>query len=100
MAVVATSRPQEDFIVDINGSYGVCFDEITCPRDVVAGEVNDAIDFTFGIFAHDAKAGERVRVMTRGNPSTINFKALTATFSYEDAPLFQFQSVGLILVNQ
>lgn len=97
MAVFATSKPQEDFIVQINGEYGIPFDEVTAPYDVVSGQVSKSLDTIHGIFAHDAKAGEKVRMMVRGNPTTVNAQALVGYD--EDAPKAALAVAGIIVVN-
>lgn len=98
MAVIATSKPQEDFIVQINGDYGIVFDEITAKADVVSGQVTGIMDTPAGIYAHDAKLGERVRIMVRGNPTTVNAQALTNWNG--DSPKATLASAGIIVINE
>ena len=83
MAIVTTVKAPEQFIVDLNGDYNVCFDSITCtvaaalPSGTVlkdAATVAAAADtVSIGVLADDKPAGTKiVRVMVRGNPSLID----------------------------
>lgn len=88
MAVIATIGNKEDFLVQLNGDYNVPFDEVlvTIAGAVPAGTLlasaaavsAGADTVVFGILAEDKPAGSAwVRVMTRGNPSTVNAQALS-----------------------
>ena len=83
MAIVTTVKAPEQFIVDVNGDYNVCFESINVtaaaalPSGTVlkdAATVAVAADtVSIGILADDKPAGARmVRVMVRGNPSLID----------------------------
>ena len=83
MAIVTTVKAPEQFIVDINGAYNVCFESINVtaaaalPSGTVlkdAATVAVAADtVAIGILADDKPAGTKmVRVMVRGNPSLID----------------------------
>lgn len=83
MAIVTTVKAPEQFIVDVNGAYNVCFESIpvtvaaALPSGTVlkdAATVAAAADtVAIGILADDKPAGARtVRVMVRGNPSLID----------------------------
>ena len=83
MAIVTTVKAPEQFIVDVNGNYNVCFESINVtaaaalPSGTVlkdAATVAVAADtVSIGILADDKPAGARmVRVMVRGNPSLID----------------------------
>lgn len=98
MAVIAVSKPQEDFIVQINGEYGMVFDEVVAPYDVVSGQVSTFADALTGIYAHTAKKGEHVRCMVRGNPTTVNYQALVG--DPDEWPLATLKEAGIIIVNQ
>lgn len=96
MAVVTTVAPKEDFIVQINGDYNLPFDELTLADDAVAGEVV-VVGSGFGIVAEGGKENELVRVMVRGNPTTVNAKALTGYVAgTHEAAL---AAVGIVVVN-
>lgn len=91
MATLATITRPEEFILQMNGDYNICFDTIavTVPGALVAGTVlknagNVAVAAdaaVLGILAEDKPAGAstRCRVMTRGNPSLIDSTRLSVT---------------------
>ena len=83
MAIVTTVKAPEQFIVDVNGDYNICFESIpvtvaaALPSGTVlkdAATVAVAADTAvIGILADDKAAGtQKVRVMVRGNPSLID----------------------------
>lgn len=83
MAIITTVKAPEQFIVDVNGDYNICFDSINVtaaaalPSGTVlkdAATVAVAADtVSIGILADDKPAGAKiVRVMVRGNPSLID----------------------------
>ena len=90
MSVVATVNQQEAFLINVNGDYNVPFDEVTCtvagalPAGTVlktlAAAAVEADTAVVGILAQDKPAGAaRVRLLTRGNPTTVNAKALSVS---------------------
>lgn len=87
-------KAKEDFIVQVNGEYNIVFDELAAEADCVAGEVV-TVGAGFGIASTDAKEGEIVRIMVRGNPSTVNAQALTALGENTAALAAQ----GILVVN-
>lgn len=87
-------KAKEDFIVQVNGEYNIVFDELAAEADCVAGEVV-TVGTGFGIASTDAKTGEIVRIMVRGNPSTVNAQALTALGANTAALAAQ----GILVVN-
>lgn len=98
MAILTTVTAKEDFIVQINGEYGVPFDEVEVAADVVAGEVFEVVDGgDVGIAAADGSTGDFVRVMVRGNPTTVNAQALTGLTAPFEAKL---KAQGIIVVNK
>lgn len=90
MSVVATVNQQEAFLINVNGDYNVPFDEVTCTvagalpagtvmKDLATAAV-DADTDVVGILAQDKPAGAaRVRLMTRGNPTTVNAQAISVS---------------------
>lgn len=76
MAKTVTVKSQEDFIVQMNGDYNVVFSEFVAPKALVSGEVASVGGVWF-IAAAPAAAGAWVRGMSRGNPTTVNARALT-----------------------
>ena len=107
MAVIANIGNKEDFLVQLNGDYNVPFDEVevTIAGAVAAGTLlasaaavsAGADTVVFGILAEDKPAGTAwVRVMTRGNPSTVNAQALSTLTSTLIAGL---AAKNIIVVN-
>lgn len=88
-------KPQEDFIVQVNGEYNIVFDEVAAEADCVAGEVVTVGD-AVGIASKASATGELVRVMVRGNPSTVNAQALTGLTPENTATL---AAQGILVVN-
>lgn len=108
MAITATQRPVEDFIVQINGDYNVPFNEMAlsaaaAPGAVIAvgsgfGIVGSAVAGTVRAANGQYASGTRVRVMVRGNPTTVNAQALVGyVAATHDAAL---AAVGIIVVNK
>ncbi|VDO07295.1 unnamed protein product [Brugia timori] len=107
MSTIKTVTPQEDFLVAVNGDYNLPFDEInvTVAGALVAGTVlEDATKVAvtgstaiLGILAQDKPAGAAwARVMTRGNPTSVNAQALNAYFA-SAKPLLAAK--GIVVVN-
>lgn len=97
MAVIATSKPKEDFIVQINGEYGIPFDEQVLADAVVSGQVI-ANGAGFAIAAEAGALGEHKRVMVRGNPTSVNAQALTGYVALTHKAALA--SVGILVVNE
>ena len=107
MAIVTTVKAPEQFIVDINGDYNVCFESInvtaaaalpsgTVLKDAATAAVA-ADTVAIGILAEDKPAGARiVRVMVRGNPSLINPTQLVVTSATIQAAL---EAKGMVYVK-
>lgn len=75
MAILETVKNPEQWIVEMNGGYGICFDEVTLAADAVDGEVIAAP--VAGIVSAGGVTGDVVRVMVRGNPSKVRASMLT-----------------------
>lgn len=85
MAILETVKQPEQWVVEINGGYDICFAEVTLAADAVDGEVISApVD---GIVSGGGKSGERVRVMVRGNPSKVKASELTGVTTGLDASI-------------
>lgn len=76
MPVIATVKAPEQWIMEVNGGYDVCFEEVTLLADAVDGEIVSG-----GIVSTGGSTGERVRVMVRGNPSIVDGSQLTGDAS-------------------
>ena len=97
MSLITTIKAPEQFIRQVNGDYNVLFDTVTVtvadalPAGTVlknGATVAVAADTgVLGILAEDKPAGtQRVRVMTRGNPSLVdNTQLSVASASVKDA---------------
>ena len=110
MSVVKTVKAPEQFLVQMNGDYNPPFDQVqvTVSGALAAGTVLEsaakAVDGSsatvLGILAEDKAAGTAwCRVMTRGNPTTVNRQELvygTATPATIDALL---EAKGIVVVN-
>lgn len=107
MSVVTTVNQQEAFLVQLNGDYNVPFDEVTCtvaaalPAGTVLKDLaTAAVDIdtaAIGILAVDKPAGTQVvRLMSRGNPSTVNAQAISVKSATVIAAL---AALDIIVVN-
>lgn len=79
MAIIETVKNPEQWIVEVNGGYGICFQEVTLAADAVDGEVIAAP--VAGIVSAGGSTGDMVRVMVRGNPSKVRESMLTGDVS-------------------
>ena len=105
MAIVTTVKAPEQFIVDVNGNYNVCFESInvtaavalpsgTVLKDAATAAVA-ADTVAIGILADDKPAGAKmVRVMVRGNPSRVDKSQLTGA---DAAAITALAAVGIIV---
>ena len=99
MAVLATVNSKESFIVQMNGDYNVAFDELLV---TVAGNSGDviAVGSRFGILAETKDATAKiVRVLVRGNPTTVNAKAINFKALNVATTTTALASQGIIVVN-
>lgn len=100
MAILNTVTPKEDFLVQMNGDYNVPFDEMEVTVAGVAGEIITVGD-GFGILADAKEEGaQRVRVLVRGNPTTVNAQALTYGSNPVEATDTALAEQGIIVVNK
>ena len=100
MAVLTTISPQEDFIVQMNGDYNTAFDVL---NSAVAGKSGDviAIGSSYGILTKEKGAiASLVRVMVRGNPTTVNARALDFKALNVATATTALASQGIIVVNK
>lgn len=90
MSLITTIKAPEQFILQVNGDYNVMFDNVTVsvagalPAGTVlkdAATASAAADTTvLGVLAEDKAAGtQRVRVMTRGNPTLVDAAQLSVS---------------------
>ena len=107
MAIITTVKAPEQFIVNVNGDYHVCFETVTVTaaaalasgtvlKDAATAAVA-ADTAVLGILADDKAAGtQKVRVMVRGNPSMIDPTKLAVTSATIQAAL---EAKGMIYVK-
>lgn len=90
MSLITTIKAPEQFILQVNGDYNVLFDNVvvTVADALPSGTVlkNGATvamstdTAVLGILAEDKPAGtQRVRVMTRGNPTLVDAAKLSVS---------------------
>lgn len=78
MPILETVKQNEQWIVEVNGGYGICFEEHTLVAASVDGQVlTQAVEGIDGILSGSGAIGDRVRVMVRGNPSKVKASQLT-----------------------
>ena len=90
MSLITTIKAPEQFILQVNGDYNVLFDTVavtvagvlpagTVLKDAATASV--AADTTvLGVLAEAKAAGtQRVRVMTRGNPTLVDAAQLSVS---------------------
>lgn len=100
MAILQTINAKEDFIVQMNGDYNVAFDEVEITAAGKSGDVV-AVGNLYGILAEDKEAGaKKVRVMVRGNPTTVNGKALNFAVGEEQDLVDILAAMDIIVVNR
>ena len=107
MATLATIKRPEEFIMQVNGDYNICFDTVavTVADALVAGTVLKDADTAavaddtevLGILAEDKPAGAAsVRVMTRGNPTLVDSAKLSVSSATVNAAL---EAKGLVFAR-
>lgn len=104
MTMIQEIGTKEDFLVQMNGDYNTVFDQVSV---AVAGKSGDVIAVSvganpFGILADDKPdaAAKTVRVMVRGNPTTVNSKALNFGSLAVPATTLALEKQGIIVVNK
>lgn len=88
MAILETVTNPEQWLIEVNGSYDICFVEHTLVAASVDGQVlTNAVEGIDGILSGDGEIGDIVRVMVRGNPSKVKASLLTGTTAGLDASI-------------
>lgn len=88
MPILETVKQPEQWIVEMNGGYDICFVEHTLVAASVDGQVlTNAVEGIDGILSGDGAIGDRVRVMVRGNPSKVDASQLTGVTTGLDASI-------------
>jgi len=101
MAMIQTIGTKEDFLVQMNGDYNTAFDELSITVAGTSGDVITVSAGVFGILADTKEAGaEIVRVLVRGNPTTVNAQAINFGSLAAPATTTALAKQGIILVNK
>ena len=101
MTMIKEIGTKEDFLVQVNGDYNTIFDQVSVATAGKSGEVITVSAGVFGILAADKETGAKVvRVMVRGNPTTVNAKALDFKALAVPATTLALEKQGIILVNK
>lgn len=108
MANIQTVTHKEDFLVQLNGDYNVPFDEIevtgTFGAGTVLADASTAVGGTtttvLGILAEDSDGTDYVRVMVRGNPSTVNAQELVIGAATAADIYDALEEKGIVVVNK
>lgn len=100
MTVLTTIGGKEDFIVQMNGDYNLLFDELNVTAAGNSGDVIAAAGGKFGILVETKDATAKiVRVMMRGNPTTVNARALNFKSLDVATTITALANQGIIVVN-
>lgn len=101
MTMIKEVGVKEDFLVQMNGDYNTAFDQVEVSVEGVAGEVI-TVGSGFGILADDKPeaTAKKVRVLVRGNPTTVNAQALTYGSNPVEATNTALAEQGIIVVNK
>lgn len=75
--ILETVKQPEQWIVEVNGGYDICFTEVTLAAAAVDGQVITTP--VNGIVSGGGALGAKVRVMVRGNPSKVKASELTGS---------------------
>lgn len=96
--------PREGFIVNIGGVYHLPFDQVqrTFSEALPSGTiVTDADGAARGILAEDVDTDTQVaRIMVRGNPTTVNAKALNYNGLDADIANAELAEINIVVVNK
>lgn len=93
MAKIQTVKQPEQWLVEVNGGYDICFAEVKLTANAVDGQVI-AVGTGKGIVSAGGVTGAFVRVMVRGNPSLVDKSQLTGA---DAAAVTALAAVGIIV---
>lgn len=111
MKVQTVDDLKDGFLVTVNGDYHLPFSEVvfTADTDLKAGTVLESATAVvsatstqvLGILAEDMKSGESklVRVMVRGNPSTVDAQKLVTGDAVQVDVIEMLGAKGIVVVN-
>ena len=93
MAKIQTVKQHEQWLMEVNGSYDLCFADVTLAAVAVDGQVI-TVGTGRGIVSAGGAIGAKVRVMVRGNPSRVDKSQLTGA---DAAAITALAAVGIIV---
>lgn len=93
MPNIQTVKQPEQWLMEVNGSYDLCFKEVRLTANAVDGQVI-TVGTGKGIVSAGGASGAFVRVMVRGNPSLVDKSQLTGA---DAAAITALASVGIIV---
>lgn len=85
MPIISVVKAPEQWLAEVNGSYNILFEAVTLAADAIDGEVITTP--VNGIVSVGGETGDRVRVMVRGNPSTVIEAQLTGVTTGLDSSI-------------
>lgn len=109
MATIQTGvKGKEGFLVQMNGDYNLPFDEVEVTGTFSSGTILEnattAVSATstevLGIVAEDVDGTASVRVMVRGNPTTVNAQELVYGAAVEADVDALLEAKGIVVVNK
>lgn len=107
MAIIATVGKKEGFLVQMNGDYNLPFDELEVTGTFESGTIlenattaaSSTSSEVLGIVAEAVDGTEAVRVMVRGNPSTVNQQEIVYGDADVEAVNALLEAKGIVVVN-
>ena len=88
MPITNTVKAPEQWILEVNGSYDIMFEEHILVAASVDGQVLvTAVEAIDGICSGGGAIGDAVRVMVRGNPSKVDSTKITGVTTALDASI-------------
>jgi len=108
MPNIQTVSNKEGFLVQMNGDYNVPFDEVEITGTFQSGQVladastavSSSSSEVLGIVAEDVDGTAWVRVLTRGNPTTVNAQELIIGDAVAADVYAALEEKGIVVVNQ
>ncbi|WP_280554362.1 hypothetical protein [Halomonas sp. 25-S5] len=108
MKIETNVKQSENFIVQMNGDYNMAFDEVevtgTFAEGTILENATTAVSSTstevLGIVAKDTSGTANVRLMVRGNPSSVDYQKLSYGTAVEADINALLADAGIIVVNQ
>lgn len=93
MAKIQTVKQPEQWLMEVNGSYDLCFTDVTLAAAAVDGQVI-TVGTGRGIVSAGGAIGAKVRVMVRGDFARVDKSQLTGA---DAAAITALAAVGIIV---